>query len=893
MTTRLRAAELEVLFTANTEDVPRAEKVIKAAGDRIEKKPITQKVDADVKGAVAGMKQVEDAARRIVSAKTVAKVDAEITGAEKAFTRLYEKVDYLRAIQPEMQVDADITRAVKQMERAQARLDGLRGARAVMEVDADTQPLEDATDGVGKRAGKKVGGDIEGSLIAALTAIPIAGGIVLAGKAIGEGLIGGIRDGMAVEVREDRLQALTGVSPEQARKFAFVSGEAYANTFGESIESNMNVARLGLQFGIIDEKGATRDAQKVIEGLSGIADALEEDVKPTATVVATLLRTGLAGSAQEAFDLLATGARKGLNRSDDLLDSLTEYPTVMRELGLSGKEYLGLLNQGMDAGARNTDIVADGLKEIQLTLRNREGADALRQLGLNVEDTFTAFAEGGPRARKGLEEILTGMRDIEDPVQRNQVALDLFKTKAEDLGDALFSLDLSSAVDQLGQVEGAAQRMFDTLADNDQTRVDRAFRNVEVAVQGIQGALATVAADPLGDVADWVSQNRGPLIGFIGDLAKGAFDFGIALAEGTAAGAESLGRLVSGPLATAVAGFAQISAILGQTENAVTLAQLAGDMRGFESETDAAAETIRGKLIPMLQDGRDKVGGFIDQASSFGYLNDASLRLADSLSVVGLGADGAKLSLEGVDAANLRASESGSLLDSQLRSSVSALQDELAAARDAGESQDQLAGRYDATRQALYDSLIQMGLTEDQANHLIEAYGAVPELVPTTFTANVTQALEATKNVLAEIGRIPRVLNADVTVSNGMTMSPRALGALDLPRGLTPLSGGAQVVPPRTYRVVGDRSDVAELFAPLDGSPRSWSLLMEGFRRMPGVMPMAEGGIVGQVAAAVPSVNVGPIDARVDMSPREHELRRLILDVIREYNKNMFSRGGL
>lgn len=59
----------------------------------------------------------------------------------------------------------------------------------------------------------------------------------------------------------------------------------------------------------------------------------------------------------------------------------------MRELGLSGKEYLGLLNQGMDAGARNSDIVADGLKEIQLTLRNREGADALKQLGLNAEDT--------------------------------------------------------------------------------------------------------------------------------------------------------------------------------------------------------------------------------------------------------------------------------------------------------------------------------------------------------------------------------------------------------------------------------------------------------------------------------------------------------------------------
>lgn len=264
--TRLRAAELEVLFTADAQDVSRAEKVIKTTGDRIEKKPITQKVDADAKGAVADMKKVEDAARRVVTAKTVAKVDADIAGAEKQFTRLYEKVDYLRAIQPEMQVDADITRAVKQMERSQARLDGLRGARAVMEVDADTQPLEDATDGVGKKAGEKVGGDIEGSLIAALTAIPIAGGIVLGAKAIGQALIGGIQEGMQIEVRQDRLQALTGITPEQARKFAFASGEAYANTFGESIESNMNLSRLGLQFGILDPTSTARDAQKVVEG---------------------------------------------------------------------------------------------------------------------------------------------------------------------------------------------------------------------------------------------------------------------------------------------------------------------------------------------------------------------------------------------------------------------------------------------------------------------------------------------------------------------------------------------------------------------------------------------------------------------------------------------------
>ena len=71
-------------------------------------------------------------------------------------------------------------------------------------------------------------------------------------------------------------------------------------------------------------------------------------------------------------------------------------------------------------------------------------------------------------------------------------------------------------------------------------------------------------------------------------------------------------------------------------------------------------------------------------------------------------------------------------------------------------------------------------------------------------------------------------------------------GALALPMasgGLTSMSKVAQMVPPNTWRVVGDRMDVDEAFIPLDGSRRSWSIMMEAMRRMPGVMPMARGGI--------------------------------------------------
>lgn len=501
------------------------------------------------------------------------------------------------------------------------------------------------------------------------------------------------------------------------------------------------------------------------------------------------------------------------------------------------------------------------------------------------------------------------MRDIEDPVQRNQVALDLFKTKAEDLGDALFALDLSNAVEQLGQVDGAARKMFDTLADNDATKIEQAQRNVEVAMQGIQGALAAGFSEPFAQAAEFVSQNRGPVMQFFLDLTNGALDFGATMVNSAADGAIAFSEFIAGPGADMIDMLIGIQKSINPFSDTSELEGLRDGMREADDATRATADTMRNELLGGIEQARAKVDEFGGKAVAMGYLNDASLRLAGSIADIGVQADGSKLSLDGVDAANLRASESGRTLDAQLRSAVDAMREELNTAAAAGEGQDELAARYDTTRQALYDSLVQMGLTKDQADLLIQTYGAVPSLVPTAIQTNAPEVraeverlkyaldnVAGTRDII--INKIVRETGADrgqvaaAYNAPGAVLLPRAKGAID-GLGLTAMRPLAQMVPPDTYRVVGDRSDVAELFAPLDGSPRSWSLLMEGFRRMPGAMPMAEGGILGEAAVSAPAVNVGPIDARVDLSPREAEIRRIVVDAIRDYNREQYGRGGV
>ena len=872
---KLTVADLEVLFTANTQQVEKADKQIVAIGKKVESNPL--EIDANAKPALEGMDRVETAAKKLVSERAVVKLDADISRAESNLKRAVDRLEDLHVrAEGGLDVTADVKRAEANILRVERQLDGLRKARNVVDVEVDPAPAESglkrflslfkkrtedageeggkslskgldaATRGAGQKVGDVVGGDIESTLIDALTAIPIAGGIVIAGVAIGKAITGAIQDGLQVEARQDRLQALTGIDETAAIRIGRSAGEAYANNFGESIESNMDTARLALQFRIIDPAATTRDAQKVVEGLSGIADVLGEDVRPIAQSVTQLLGTGMAKNAQHAFDLIAAGARNGLNRNEDLIDTLTEYPSLFQRLGLSGEEALGLINQGMRAGARNSDLAADALKEFQIraTDASESSAEGFRALGLDAEDMTAKIARGGQDARDGLAVVLEKLRETEDPVKRNAAAVALFGTQAEDLGQALFAMDLSTAVDQLDGVTGSAQRMFDTLASNDASKIEQAQRNIEVAADGIKGALAAAFSEPLAEAAEWVSQNRGPMLQFFADLVNGAIDFAITANT-------SFGEFVSGPLAGMVKG---LSSVIGFFDHDAgkELEAFSEEMRGFSDSTDDANAKLEGM--------RDQFNGFADGQIALGYLNDAALRTADAVAQVGFAQDGTRTS--------------GDALRKQVEDVAAAFETEIALARDAGESQENLTDRYHSTRDALIDQAVAAGVSRGAAQSLIDTVLKTPTERKTDYKSNAN----AEKGKVIDLGRkIVSLPDGDFTVRANTAAAYRSLmnlqallrqvtgnkglhistgqggqggitqhdGGVVIPMAaggtLTPMAPIAQAVPPNTWRIVGDRMKDREFFIPDDGSARSRQILVEAMRSF-GLMPMADGG---------------------------------------------------
>lgn len=345
-------------------------------------------------------------------------------------------------------------------------------------------------------------------------------GAALAGAAIGAALAVGIASTLEIDVANDKLAAQLGATPEMARELGEIAGNLYANAYGESMGQVNDAIRGVIQAGAVMEDDSKEQIESVTASVLDLATAFEQDLGATSRAVGKMIKTGMAKDANEALDLLTRGFQQGTDEAGDLLDTVSEYSTKFRDIGLSGAQAMGLLSQGLHAGARDADTVADALKEFAIIAMEgpEAAADAFKKLGLNAKQMTADIAAGGPKAAAALDQTLDRLRAVKDPVERNAMAVALFGTKAEDLGDALFALDPSSAVQALGDVEGAAKAMGNTLADNASTKLESFKRKAQqVLVEKLAQAIPTI--EKVVGFLEKHSAIVGPLVTALGALA--------------------------------------------------------------------------------------------------------------------------------------------------------------------------------------------------------------------------------------------------------------------------------------------------------------------------------------------------------------------------------------
>lgn len=342
-------------------------------------------------------------------------------------------------------------------------------------------------------------------------ATALKGALIAGGAVAGAAAAAAVSQAFENEVATDKLVAQLGLTGEDAEKAGRITGDLYADAFGDSMADVGDAVRV-VQTHLGDLRDMSEaDFKKITEEALTFSDVLDQDLTGAVTAASTMIRTGLAKDSTEAFDILTAGIQGGADKANDLLDTFNEYSTMFREIGLDGTEAMGLLVQGLQAGGRNADTVADALKEFAIRAQDgsETSAEGFELIGLSAEEMTRKVAEGGPAARDALAEVLTGLQNMEDPVARNAAAVALFGTKAEDLGDALYSLDLETAGTELGDLAGKTEGLG-AAYDNASTKIESLKRR---GLQVLTEFIGNEAIPALEDLWVWLEENVGPAAG--------------------------------------------------------------------------------------------------------------------------------------------------------------------------------------------------------------------------------------------------------------------------------------------------------------------------------------------------------------------------------------------
>jgi SLT domain-containing protein/phage-related minor tail protein len=315
----------------------------------------------------------------------------------------------------------------------------------------------------------------------------LAAGAVATAAAIG-GLTLGI--GAAIKANDEfrtsmkQIQASTGTSLAGMKEIQETAKNLYNKNLGEDWND--------LAESISTAKSVTGLTGKALEQATANAiayrDVWGEEVSQSIKATDTMMRNfGI--TSDQAYNLMAQGAQKGLNKSDELIDSANEYAPYFAKIGFDANQMFDVFSAGLKNGAFNLDKVGDAVKEFGI--RSKDGSktsmEAYQMIGMSGEKMTQIFAKGGPAAQKAFNQVVAAIKNVKDPAVQNAAAVGLFGTQAEDLE--------MKVITSMGNVRSQFDMTRQTMEQVRNIKYD----TLGMAIQGIGRQIETGFLIPLGD----------------------------------------------------------------------------------------------------------------------------------------------------------------------------------------------------------------------------------------------------------------------------------------------------------------------------------------------------------------------------------------------------------
>lgn len=516
-----------------------------------------------------------------------------------------------------------------------------------------------------------------------------SGAIVAGAVAIGAAMADAADDAAAAM---NTIEVGLGATGAEAEALGEIAKDVWKDGFGASIDDAATaLVAVRQQFGNLAED----ELAAVTEKAFMLQDSFGVDI-PTSIDASKTLMENFGLTSEEAFDFIASGFQRGLDRSGDFLDTIGEYSTQFASGGADAAQFFSLLESGMQGGMLGTDKAADAFKEFRVRIQDGSTltAQSLEMIGLSSEELAAKMADGSLTAADAFQMVVTALGEVDDENIRMQAGVGLLGTQFEDLGtEGALSLSLiGTEMEDLAGATDTLNEKYDTLGDSTE-RIKRIFLDLALPVaEKAMGETANVAEGFVGvlDAMEDSSEDGGntlrslaivlnevsktfggiPMDDFvdgIGEGAEAAADHTAAMEDLNAAGgawagqAGALGEIYAN-MATAEAEVvatsrelteiteAEREAMIGAGEAAqgefdaiegLTAAQITNNVQRelYTQAAEAAAEADR-RAAEAVAELKARTGDYFEQALSAGeQTKSLEMTMFDMAGQAGLGAE--------------------------------------------------------------------------------------------------------------------------------------------------------------------------------------------------------------------------------------------------------------
>lgn len=305
------------------------------------------------------------------------------------------------------------------------------------------------------------------------------------------------------------LEAQTGLTGAAAEKYQKTMREIKGDNFGEDYRDVADVMAQVVQImGELDDSKMKSTTESVI----ALRDAFDMDPTETIRAVDVMVKT-MGVDAQEAFDLITTGAQNGLNRSGELADNLTEYGQLWGQAGFSAEEAFSIMENGLDAGAYNLDKVNDYVKEFGISLADGRIQDNLSSFSTETQALFVQWKNGSATTRDVFYSVINDLSQMTNQQQALTVASNVWSSLGEDNAMQVITA-LDDVCDTYNNVKGAAEDLKNVQ-----------YSDLESAVSGLGAALQENILTPIADEVEplltTVLGGAADAVNAFGDAMKG------------------------------------------------------------------------------------------------------------------------------------------------------------------------------------------------------------------------------------------------------------------------------------------------------------------------------------------------------------------------------------